>query len=57
MLDSLPVAVLVLVIGGVVLLTAGVKFGLLTREQRGIGFEGVAILGTYGVGVAALVTM
>ena len=40
-----------------VVLTAMLIAGLLTRERRGIGFEGVAILGTYGIGVAALVTM
>lgn len=40
-----------------VVLTAMLIAGLLTREKRGIGFEGVAILGTYGIGIAALVTM
>lgn len=40
-----------------VVLTAMLIAGLLTREKRGIGFEGVAILGTYGIGIAALITM
>jgi len=40
-----------------VVLTAMLIAGLLTREQRGIGFEGVAILGTYAVGVTALVAI
>lgn len=40
-----------------VVLTALLIAGLLTREKRGIGFEGVAILGTYSVGVVALIIM
>ncbi|WP_420452352.1 sodium:calcium antiporter [Ilumatobacter sp.] len=40
-----------------VVLTALLIAGLLTRERRGIGFEGVAILGTYAVGMAALVAL
>lgn len=40
-----------------VVLTAMLIAGLLTRERRGIGFEGVAILATYAVGVAGLVTL
>ena len=38
-------------------LTAMLIGGLLVRDQRYIGFEGVAILGTYGIGVTALVAM
>ena len=40
-----------------VVLTALLIAGLLTRDERGIGFEGVAILGTYGIGVVALVAL
>lgn len=40
-----------------VVLTAMLIAGLLTRERRHIGFEGIAILGTYGLGVVALVTL
>lgn len=37
-----------------VLLTALLAAGMLTRERRGIGFEGVAILAAYGLGVTSL---
>ncbi|WP_218007328.1 sodium:calcium antiporter [Nocardia otitidiscaviarum] len=40
-----------------VLLTATLAAGLLGRERRHIGFEGVAILVFYGLGVASLVAM
>ncbi len=40
-----------------VLLTALLATGMLTRERRHIGFEGLAILGCYFAGIAALVSM
>ena len=40
-----------------VVLTAMLIAGLLTRERRGIGFEGFAMLGTYAVGVAGLLAL
>lgn len=40
-----------------VVLTAMLIAGLLTRERRGIGFEGFAMLGTYAVGVAGLIAL
>lgn len=40
-----------------VVLTAMLIAGLLTRERRHIGFEGVSILATYAVGVVALVAI
>ena len=40
-----------------VLLTALLAAGMLTRERRHIGFEGLAILGCYFAGVVALVSM
>lgn len=40
-----------------VVLTSLLIAGLLTRDERGIGFEGVAILCTYGAGMVALVAL
>lgn len=44
----------VFVLGWVLLLTAILGAGLLVRERRGIGFEGVAIILVYLVGFAAV---
>ncbi len=40
-----------------VVLTAMLAGGLLYRDERYIGFEGIAILATYGIGVVALVSL
>ncbi|NNE95714.1 MAG: sodium:calcium antiporter, partial [Acidimicrobiales bacterium] len=40
-----------------VLLTALLAAGMLTRERRHIGFEGLAILGCYAAGIVALLSM
>jgi cation:H+ antiporter len=40
-----------------VLLTAQLAGGMLQRERRHIGFEGVSILGFYGLGVVSLVAL
>jgi cation:H+ antiporter len=40
-----------------VVLTAMLIAGLLTRDRRGIGFEGIAMLATYGTGIVALVAI
>lgn len=42
------------VVGWTVALVAIVAAGLVRREEKGIGFEGVAILGLYAAGVAVL---
>lgn len=44
----------VFVLALAVLLTAVLGAGLVTRDRRGVGFEGVAILVIYGLGVAML---
>ena len=40
-----------------VVLTAMLAAGLMSRDRRYIGFEGISILGTYAIGVVALVSM
>lgn len=44
----------VFLLGLTVVLTAILAGGMLSREKRHIGFEGVAILGCYGLGVVSL---
>lgn len=46
-----------LVLAVTVVMTAMLTGGLLYRDQRYIGFEGIAILGTYGIGIAGLVAL
>lgn len=38
-----------------VILTALLAAGMLSRERRHIGFEGIAILGFYALGIAGLI--
>ena len=46
-----------LVLAVTVVMTAMLPGGLLYRDERYIGFEGFAILGTYAVGIAGLVAL
>ncbi len=46
-----------LVLAVTVVMTAMLTGGLLYRDERYIGFEGIAILGTYAVGIAGLVAL
>jgi cation:H+ antiporter len=43
--------------GLTVVMVAVLSAGMLHREERGIGFEGLAILGIYGAGVVSLLVM
>ena len=36
-------------------MVAALAAGMLVRDRRAIGFEGLAILGFYGLGIVALV--
>jgi cation:H+ antiporter len=47
----------VLVLAVTVVMTALLTGGLLYRDERYIGFEGFAILGTYAVGIAGLIAL
>lgn len=46
-----------LVLAMTVVMTALLTGGLLYRDERYIGFEGIAILGTYAVGIAGLIAL
>lgn len=44
-------------LGLTVIMVAALAAGMLVRDKRAIGFEGLAILGFYGLGIAALVNL